>query len=66
MIKSGAILGELLVCIPYEILQAGKEALKKGLSLVPILAPALVGKVTEYYINKGVHELNKKFTSSKG
>ena len=29
------------------------------MSLVPKLAPALAGKATEYYINKGVNELNK-------
>ena len=30
------------------------------------LIPALAEKVTEYYINKGVNELNKTFSSSKG
>ena len=29
------------------------------------LAPALAGKATECYINKGINELHKKFTPSK-
>ena len=66
MIQSGRILGELLVGIPYAMPQAGKEALEKGISLAPKLAPAFAGKATEYYINKGVNKLNKKFTSTKG
>ena len=33
MIQSGGILGELFVGIPYEMLHAGKEALKKGIIL---------------------------------
>ena len=45
---------------------AGKETLKKGKSLAPKLAPKLAEKATEYYINKGINELNKKSTSSKG
>ena len=40
---------------------ARKEALKKGISL----APKLAEKATEYYV-KGIIELNKKFTWSKG
>ena len=44
---------------------AGREALKKGISLTPKLAPKLAEKATEYYINKGINELNKTFTSSK-
>ena len=48
------------------MLQAGKEVFKKGVTLGPELAPALAGKATEYYINKRVNELNKKFTSIKG
>ena len=45
---------------------AGKEAFKKGMSLTPKLAPKLAEKATEYYINKGISELNKTFTSSRG
>ena len=45
------------------MLQAGKEVFRKGLTLAPKLAPALAGKATEFYINKRVNELNKKFTS---
>ena len=48
------------------MLQAGKEVFKKGLTLAPKLAPALAGKATEFYINKRVNELNKKFTSIRG
>ena len=36
------------------------------MSLAPKLAPRLAEKATEYYINKGINELNKKSTSSKG
>ena len=28
--------------------------------------PALVEKETEYYLDKGINEFNKKFASSKG
>ena len=45
---------------------AGKEALTKCISLAPKLAPKLAEKATEYYINKGIDELNNKFTPSKG
>ena len=44
------------------MLQASKEALTKGISVVPKLAPALDVKATEYYITKGANGLNKKFT----
>ena len=64
MIQSGRILGELLVAIPQAILLAGKEALKEGISSAPKLVPKSAEKATEYYINKGINELNKKFTSS--
>ena len=40
---------------------AEKEALKRGISL----APKLAEKATEYYINKQINELNKKFISRK-
>ena len=65
MIQSGGILGDLLMAIPQVMFLAGKEALKK-VSLAPKLAPILAEKATEYYINKGINELNKKFKSSKG
>ena len=45
---------------------AGKEALKKGISLSPKLTTKLAVKATEYDINKGINELDKQFTSSKG
>ena len=34
--------------------------------MAPELATALAGKATQYYFDKGVNELIKKFTSSKG
>ena len=55
MTQSGGTLGKLLVDIPYAMLHAGKEALKKRITL----------EATEYYI-KGINELDKKFTASKG
>ena len=48
------------------MLQAGNEAIKKGITLAKNAAPALAGKATEYYFNTGVNELNKKFSSTKG
>ena len=66
MIQSGGFLGELLVGIPYAMLHAGKEALKKGITLAKNAAPELAKKATGYYVNKGINELSKKFTSSKG
>ena len=41
------------------MLQAGNEAIKKGITLAKNAAPALAGKATEYYFNTGVNELNK-------
>ena len=48
------------------MLHAGKDALKKGITLAKVAAPGLAKKATEYYVNKGINELNKKFTSTKG
>ena len=55
VIKSGKILADLIGAIPQAMFPAGKEALKNGVSLAPKLAPALAGKATEYYINKGIN-----------
>ena len=66
MIQSGGILGELIIAIPQVMFHVGIEVLKKGISLAPKTAPALAGEVAEYYVNKGVNELNKKFTSTRG
>ena len=52
--QSGEILGDLIGAISQVMFPAGKVA--------PKLAPALAGKSTEYYINKLINELNKKFT----
>ena len=66
MIQSGRNLQVILLSASYlpVILQvmflARKEALKQSISLAPELAPAVAGKATEYYINKGINELNKK------
>ena len=42
-----------------------KKSIRKGISLAPKLVLELAGKAPEYYINKGIYELNKKITSSK-
>ena len=54
VIQSGGILDDLIAAIP------------QGMFLAPELAPKLAEKVTRYYINKGINELNKKFASRKG
>ena len=54
MIQSEGILGDLIV------------AISQGMFLAPELAPKLAEKVTRYYTNKAINELNKKFASSKG
>ena len=66
MIQSGGIISELIAAIPQAMFLAGRDVLKKGISLARKLAPALAGKATEYYINKEINTLNKKFPSSKG
>ena len=65
MIQSGRILDELLVFYTISNFSSKKRSIKKGISLAPKLAPKLAEKATEYYINKGINEINKKFTSSK-
>ena len=57
MIQSGGILTELIAAIPQAMFLAGKEVLKAVLETT--------GKATEYYINKGINNLNTKFRSSK-
>ena len=47
MAQSGGILGDLLVALPQAMFLAGKEALKKGISLAPKLAPILAEKATK-------------------
>ena len=70
MIQSGRILGELLAAISQTIILTGAEALKRGVkegvTLAKNAAPELFEKATKTYVNKGINELNKKFTSSKG
>ena len=55
----------MIAAIPQAMFLARKEVLKKSIWLAPKLAPETAGKATEYYINKGINELNKKFRSSK-
>ena len=64
--QSGGILGDLIVGIPQLMHLMGKESLKKGISIAKDGAPVLARKATKYYANKGINELNKTFTSSKG
>ena len=69
MIQSGGFLADLLASIPKVMFQTGVEAerIKKRCTLAKNAVPDLVEKATEYYINKGINELNnKKFVSSKG
>ena len=70
IIKSGGILADLLPAIPQAMFLTEKEVLKKGLkkdiTIAKNAAPELAEKATEYYVNKGINELNKKPTSSKG
>ena len=39
---------------------------KNGVTLVKNEVPGLAEKATEYYVNKEINELNKKFAPSKG
>ena len=48
------------------MLHAEKEALKKRITLAKNEATGIAKEATEYYINKGINELDKKFTASKG
>ena len=70
IIKSGGILADLLPAIPQAMFLTEKEVLKKGLkkdiTIAKNAAPELAEKATEYYVNKGINELHKKLTSSKG
>ena len=55
MIQLGGILSNLIAAIPQVMFLTGKEVLTTDISL----APKLAGKAAEYYINKGINELNK-------
>ena len=64
MIQSGGIFSpaDLLGTLTQVMFQTGVEALKRGVKTVVTAknaAPELVEKTTEYYINKGINELNK-------
>ena len=43
-----------------------KRSINKGISLAKEATPKLAKKATKYYFNKGINELYKIFTSSKG
>ena len=68
MIRSGEIFADLLVAIPQAMFLTGVEALKrgvkKGVRLAKNKAPELAENGTEYFVNKRINELNKKFTSN--
>ena len=64
-IQSGGFLGDLIAGIPQLMYLVGKEVLKKGISVGKDAALMLAGKATEYYANKKINEVNKKFISSK-
>ena len=69
MIQSGGFLADLLASVPKVMFQIGVEAerSKKRCALAKNAVADLVEKAKEYYINKGMNELNnKKFMSSKG
>ena len=66
MIQSEGILGDLIAAIIQVMFLTEKELLRKGISLAAKVASILAGNATEYYINKGINKLNKKFTSSTG
>ena len=67
MIQSRGSLPELIaaIYITSNVSSRKRRILKRYFLLAPEVAPALARKATEYYINKGVNELNKKFSSSK-
>ena len=52
MIQSGGILGHLLVAIPQVVFLAGKEALKRGISLASKLTPKLAEKQQNIILKK--------------
>ena len=52
MIQSGGILGHLLVAIPQVVFLAGKEALKRGISLASRLTPKLAEKQQNIILKK--------------
>ena len=68
MIQSGGFLVGF-IAIPQAMFLTGKEVFKKGLkkdiTLAKSAASELAEKATDYCVNKGINEHNKKFTSSK-
>ena len=54
MIKSGGILGELLVALPYAAIKAGTQELIKR-------APELTRYATRYFVNKEINRIKKRF-----
>ena len=68
--QSGGVLVDILSAIPQAMFLTGIKALKNGVkngvTSEKNEAPELAEKATEYYVNKGINELNKKIASSKG
>ena len=62
--QSGGVLVDILSAIPQAMFLTGIKALKSGVkngvTLEKNEAPELAEKATEYYVNKGINELNKK------
>ena len=59
IVRSGEILGELLVASPYTALKVETQELIKR-------APELTKDATRYFVNKEINRLKKDFTSSEG
>ena len=59
MIQSGGILGELLVALPYGVLEAVTQELKKR-------APVVTRGATRYFVHKGINRLKKDFIVKEG
>ena len=70
IIQSGGILADLLEAIPQAMFLTRVGALKKGVeksvTLAKNAATKLAEKATESYAIKGINELDKNCTSSKG
>ena len=62
--QSGGVLVDILSAIPQAMFLTGIKALrngvKNGVTSEKNEAPELAEKATEYYVNKGTNELNKK------
>ena len=70
MVQLEGLFGDLFYATPAVLFVIGAKALERGVKKGEILAkkaaPALAEKATEYYVNKRINEVNKKFTPRKG